>query len=169
MSEVLESSVVVRTLRRLGPTSLLLSGLSSLGRAFQRIDRAIAQAAAEKESPEDASRVRSVVADSRLVQMAERFVEAPSVAWRYSRVRPVVEGLAANVRALDMARRVRLIGWMIVVATVTRAGLFVIVGNRPSLVTLAIWGVVVAVGAIMMAAPAPIGVAWMEWRRRRGI
>jgi hypothetical protein len=169
MTDLFESSVVVRALKRMAGTSLIVSAFAAIGRAFQRVDRAIEQAAADKESAVDAARVRAIVADSRLVQAIERLCEAPSLAWRHSRARTVFDPVAANVRALDPGQRVRLLGWMIVVATVTRAGLFVLFGNRPSLVALAVWGVIVAVGAIMMAAPAPIAVAWTEWRKRRGL
>lgn len=166
---VLESSVIVRTLRRIVRTSLLVTGLSALGRGFRRIDRAIAQAAAEKNAAEDAPRVRAIIADSRLVQALDRLFSAPSVAWRYSRVRPLVESVQASVRQLDLGERIRLLGWMIVVAVVTRAALFVLVGNRPSAVTIGVWAIVAAIGAVMMSAPAQIGVAWVEWRRRRGL
>jgi hypothetical protein len=165
---VLESSVLVRTLRRVGRTSLLVTGLSALGRGFRRIDQAIAQAAAEKNAAEDAPRVRAIVAGSRLVQALDRLFSAPAVAWRYSRVRPIVESVQASVRELELSQRIRLLGWMIIVAVVTRAALFVLVGNRPSAVTLGIWAIVVVVGAFMMSAPAQIGAAWVDWRRRRG-
>jgi len=167
MNAVFESSVIVRTLRRWGPSSVLVAGLLAIGRAFRRVDEAIARAAADKASAEDHARARAIIADSRLVQAVERLFTAPAVAWRYSRVRPMVESIRDDVRALDPALRVRLLGWMIVVASVTRAALFVAVGNRPSAITLAVWGIVVAVGAIMMAAPASISVAWAEWRGRR--
>ena len=167
MNAVFESSAIVRTLRRFGQSSVLVAGLVAIGRAFRRVDEAIARAAADKASAEDHARARAIIADSRLVQAVERLFTAPAVAWRYSRARPIVESIQADVRALDPPQRVRLLGWMIVVAVVTRAALFVAVGNRPSAITLAVWGVVVAVGAIMMAAPSPISVAWVEWRERQ--
>ena len=167
MNPVFESSVIVRSLRRFGQSSRLVAGLVAIGSAFRRVDEAIARAAVDKASAEDHARARAIIADSRLVQAIERLFTAPAVAWRYSRARPIVESIQADVRALDPAQRVRLLGWMIVVAVLTRAALFVAVGNRPSAITLVVWGVIVAVGAIMMAAPAAISVAWADWKDRR--
>jgi hypothetical protein len=166
---VRESSVLVQTLRRAGRTSVVMRGLSAVGRAFRRFDAALARAAAEKQSGEDTARARAIIADSRVVQALERLFSAPSLAWQDSRVRPLVESIQGSVRQLELSQRVRLIGWMIVVAVMTRAALYVLVGNRPSAVTLGIWTIVVAIGVFMMAAPAQIGVAWVEWRQRRGL
>ncbi|MBZ5558170.1 MAG: hypothetical protein LAO77_12930 [Acidobacteriia bacterium] len=130
---------------------------------FERLDRAFARAAAEKESPDAEARAGAVIGDSRVAQTILWVAEATIVAWRASRARSLAGGVAGRVRALDVARRVHLIGWTLLVATVTRAGLYAAFA-RPSLVTLGIWGLVVAVGAIMMAAPASIAVAWSHRR-----
>lgn len=116
MSEVLESSAIVRAVRRLESTTRLAS-----------VDRAIAYALAEKASSDDESRVRAIVADSRLVQILERVFEAPALAWRHSRVRSAAEGMVVTFHALDVPQRIRLIGWTMVVAAVTRACLTVAV------------------------------------------
>jgi hypothetical protein len=164
----IESSVLVRTLRRVGRSSVLVNGVAAIARGFRRLDQAIAQAAADKDSADDRARVRAIIADSWLVGALERLFAAPEVAWRYSRVRPIAESIRDSVRALELHQRIRLLGWMIIVAVVTRAALFVLVGNRPSAITLAVWAVIVAIGALMMSASASIGVAWVDWRQRRG-
>src|SRR5262249_10509075 len=133
---VRDSSVLVQTFRRAARTSVIVAGFSAIGRWFRRLDQAIANAAAGKESPGDSARARAIIADSRVVQALERLFSAPSLAWQDSKVRPIVESIRDNVRQLQLAERVRLIGWMIVVAVVTRAALFVLIGNRPSVVTL---------------------------------
>ena len=92
---------------------------------------------------------------------------APGLAWQDSRTRPYVDTLVAAVRALSSAERVRLLGWMLAVALVTRAVLYVVSGAQLTMTTLVVWGMVMAVAAIMMAAAHPVANAWDDWNARR--
>ena len=72
-----------------------------------------------------------------------------------------------TVNALELSARVRLLGWMIVVAVATRAVLYALAGNALTISTLAVWGLLVGAGVVMMAAAPSVAVAWVEWRKRR--
>jgi hypothetical protein len=150
-----ESSVVVRMAR-------------AIGRTFRSIDNGLARAAAERNAADDAdgARVRRIIRDSRVVQFVDGLFAAPERAWRHSKSREIVIGAVSTINALELPQRVRLFGWMALVAIVTRGGIFVMTGNTPSSVTLAFWGVLAGVGAFMMAAPRQVAAAWLDWRQR---
>jgi hypothetical protein len=133
------------------------------------LDEGLANAAAAKDANAhgDAERVRAIVADSRLVQMLDGLFGAPAIAWRHSRVRAIVMRALESVAALELSQRVRLLGWMIIVAVTTRGVLYVLAGNSVTTLTLAVWGLLLGVGAFMMAACHSVAAAWVEWRNRR--
>jgi hypothetical protein len=167
---VADSSRVVQTFRRLMATSALGRGLRAIGGAFGALDAGMARAAADKDAhaDADAARIRALAADSRLVQALDRLFAAPEVAWEHSRVRTAVLSVRETIQALALWQRVRLLGWMIVVAVTTRAALYAMAGNPLTAPTLAVWGLIIGVGAVMMAAARSVAIAWVEWRRRRG-
>jgi hypothetical protein len=150
-------------------SSVVVRGVRAIARSLRSLDEGMTRAAADKDrrTEADAGRVRAIIADSRLVQAIERLFAAPAVAWPHSRVRAAVSRARHTVMALEPFQRVRLLGWMIVVAVTTRAALYVLAGNRVSSPTLAIWALVFGAGAFMMAVPRSVAVAWVEWRRRR--
>jgi hypothetical protein len=164
-----DSSRVVQAFRRLTATSALGRGLRAIGRAFGALDAGIARAAAEKDAnaDADAARIRALAADSRFVRALDRLFAAPDVAWEHSRARTFALSVRDTVRALEVWQRVRLLGWMIVVAVTTRGALYAMAGNPLTSPTLAVWGAVIGVGVVMMAAARSVAIAWVEWRRRR--
>ena len=167
---VADSSRVVQAFRRVTATSALGRWLRAVGRAFGALDAGMARAAAEKDAnaDTDAPRIRALAADSRLVRALDRLFAAPEVAWEHSRVRTMVLSVRDTVRALELWQRVRLLGWMMIVAVTTRAALYAMAGNPLTAASLAVWGVIVGVGVVMMAAARSVAIAWVEWRRRRG-
>jgi hypothetical protein len=161
---VADSSRLVQAFR----ASALGRGLRAIGRAFGALDAGMARAAAEKDAhaDADAARMRALAADSRLVQALDRLFAAPETAWAHSRARVAALSVRDTVRALELWQRVRLLGWMIVVAVTTRAVLYAMAGNPLTAPTLAAWGVIAGVGVVMMAAARSVAIAWVEWRRR---
>ena len=150
-------------------SSVIVRGVRAIGRTLRSLDDGLARAAADRNAREDAdeARVRAIVADSRLVRMVERLFAAPSLAWQHSRARSITRGAVDTFNALALPERVRLLGWMILVAVGTRAALYVLAGNAPTAATLTAWGAVAAVGLFMMAAAGAVAAAWVDWRRRR--
>lgn len=149
-------------------SSLVVRAIRAVARGLRSLDEGLARAAADKNAHADAEemRVRAIVADSRLVQLLDRLFAAPSLAWRHSRARVVVMSAIDAVSALELSQRVRLLGWMIVVAVTTRGALYVLAGNSVTMWTLSVWGLLFGVGLFMMAAARSVAVAWVEWRDR---
>ncbi len=150
-------------------SSLLVRAIRAAARGLRSLDEGLARAAAEKDAHADAEavRVRAIVADSRVVQLLDRLFAAPALAWRHSRVRVIVMSAIETVSALELSQRVRLLGWMIVVAVTTRGALYVLAGHSVTMWTLAVWGLLFGVGLFMMAAARSVAVAWVEWRKRQ--
>jgi hypothetical protein len=167
MSEWSESSVVVRTVRWLGQDSVIAGACRGVWRGLQRFDAAIVRAAADKDPHGDDERLRSVLEGSKVFQALDRLFSAPSLAWQDSRARGVYESTRAAFLELPMWQRVRLLGWMVLVALGTRIALYVFSRAEITRVTLLLWGLVAAVSALMMIAPQPVAAAWTDWRARR--
>jgi hypothetical protein len=167
MTSIIESSLVVRALRRVVQSSYVVGVFRFLGRGWTRIDDVLARAVADSRHIAGADRLADVAGDSRVFQMLDRVVNAPSAAWADSRVRPWFESSRAGVLALPPWQRVRLIGWMVVVGVVTRGAMYVLSGATLTNATLAIWAVVAALGAFMLTASRSVAAAWDDWKRRR--
>ena len=67
---------------------------------------------------------------------------------------------------LALWQRVRLLGWMVVVALATRIALYLFSRAPVTPITLLLWALVAAVAALMMIAPRPVAAAWSDWRAR---
>jgi hypothetical protein len=168
VNQILESSVVVRTLRWLTQDSFVASGVKSVLRLFGRVDRAFARASADKQSQIDPARITAILRSSAIVRVGDAMLSAPFAAWEHARVRPFVEDVRASVLAMSVAERIRLLGWMVAVALATRSVLYVLSGATLTGATLAVWGIVLMVSLIMMTAPRQIAAGWAEWKRRKG-
>lgn len=167
MSSVAETSVVVQTLKRLAEGSRVAGALRAMSAGFRRFEEAIARAAADKEGRADAERLSEIARGSRVVRALDAVLTAPEEAWRHSRTRTFVESARASVAAMPQPDRVRLLGWMVVVAVVTRALMYVWSGAELTAVTVAIWAVVAGAGVVMMSASRAVSAAWTEWRARK--
>jgi hypothetical protein len=162
-----ESSVVVRTARWLARDSIVAATGRRVWRTIKGFDAAIARAAADKDGSDDDERLRAVLRGSRVFNAFDRLFAAPSVAWESSRSREVFESTKAGFTSLPLWQRVRLIGWMVLVALATRIVLYLVSRAPVTGVTLILWGLVGAVSAVMMLVPRPVAAAWLDWRERR--
>lgn len=166
MSPWIDSSIVVRTARWLGQDSILAGACRAVWRGLKQFDAAIARAAADKDPAGDDERLRSVLQGSRVFQAVDRVFMAPSLAWETSRARGIFETTRAAVLELALWQRVRLLGWMVVVALATRIALYLFSRAPVTPITLLLWALVAAVAALMMIAPRPVAAAWSDWRAR---
>ena len=167
MTQWRESSVVVRTVSRLGRDGILAGACRAVWRGFKQFDAAIARAAADKNARTDDERLRSVLQGSRVFHAIDRIFSAPALAWQDSRARGVFESTRAAVLELPLWQRVRLLGWMVLVALVTRIALYLFSRADVTTVTLLLWAIVAGISALMMMAPRPVAAAWTDWRARR--
>ena len=163
----LESSVVVRTARWLTRESWLAAAVKAGVGVFRRLDEAVARASADKDSSIEPVRFDAMVEESWVVRTLAAVFSAPFDAWDHSRLRPFVDSLRRTVDAMAPWERVRLLGWMLSVGVVTRAGLFVAGGDEVTTTTGIVWGGALAVAVLLMRACRQIAVAWQVWNERR--
>ncbi len=166
MNQILESSVVVRTFRWLTQDSVVASGVKSVLRFFGCVDRAFARASADKASHADPAHLTAILRASAIVRAGDALFSAPFAAWEHARVRPLFDEVRAGVVAMSLPQRVRLAGWMLAVALITRAALYVLSGATVTSATLAVWGVVLMLALVLMTASRQIAVGWNEWKQR---
>jgi len=162
-----ESSVVVRTVRWLGRDSLIAGACRAVWRGVTRFDAALVRAAADKDPRSDDERLRSVLEGSKVFHALDRLFSAPALAWQDSRARGVFESTRDAFLELPLWQRVRLLGWMVLVALVTRIALYLFSRAEVTTITLLLWALVAGVSALMMMAPRPVAAAWTDWRARR--
>ena len=162
-----DSSFVVRMVRWLGQDSPIARACCAIGRGLRRLDSAIARAAADKDAQRDDEQLRAVLQGSRVFHAIDRLFSAPALAWQDSRARQVFESTRDAFLDLPLWQRVRLLGWMVVVALCTRVALYLVSGEAVTTITLLLWAMVAGVGALMMGAPRPVAAAWTDWRARR--
>lgn len=167
MSAWRDSSVIVRTVRWLGEDSVVAGAWRAVRGGFTRVDAAIARAAADKDARSDDERLRAVLEGSRVFHAIDRLFSAPALAWHDSRARDVYESTRVAFLELPLWQRVRLLGWMVLVALVTRIALYLYSGADVTTVTVILWGLLAGVSALMMAAPRQVAAAWTDWRARR--
>lgn len=162
-----ESSIVARAFRRLGQGSVVAGGFRAIARTLRRFDDAIVRAAADKDAHNDDERLRAVLEGSRVFHAIDRVFSAPSLAWQDSRARGVYESTRSSFLELPLWQRVRLLGWMVIVALLTRIALYLFSRADVTTVTVLLWALVASVSALMMIAPRPVAAAWTDWRARR--
>lgn len=167
MNPILESSVLVRTLRWLARDSFVARGVKAVLGSFARVDEAFARAAAEKESHDDPEQLGVILRGSAIVRAADAVLSAPSAAWESARVRPIVDDIRRTIASMPVPQRIRLLGWMLGVALLTRAALYVLSGATLTSATLAVWAVVAIVALIMMTVSQQIAIGWHDWNERR--
>ena len=167
MNRVVESSVVVQTIRWLARESAVAAWMRRAVRPFQRLDDAFARASTDKASRLDPVRLHTLIRESRAVRTLDQLFSLPSSAWVHSRARPFVESIAQTVAAMRVWERIRLLGWMLAVAVTTRAALYMASGEPATAATLAIWGMVILASLLMIAGARQIAVAWEHWNRRK--
>jgi hypothetical protein len=167
MNRVVESSVVVQTLRWLARESVVAAWVRRALRPFQRLDDAFARASADKASQVDPVHLYALIRESRAVRTLDQAFSLPSSAWVHSRARPFIESIAQTVAVMPVWERIRLLGWMLAVAVITRAALYMAGGEPVTAATLAVWGMVILTALLMIVGSRHIAVAWEQWNRRR--
>jgi hypothetical protein len=167
VTEWQESSVVVRSARWLGRESLVAGMIRGVWRRLRAFDAAVARAAADKDGHGDDERLRAVLRGSKVFNAVDRLFAAPALAWEDSRTRGAYESTKSAFLALPLWQRVRLIGWMVLVALTTRIALYLVSRAPVTAVTVILWALVALAGALMMLSPRPVAAAWTDWRARR--
>lgn len=157
-----ESSRVLGGLRRIVRGSLLYAALTRLGRSLSGQSSWIGTWLARHPPSRDFPHATRLIATSALFGAIERFFIVTARAWQGSTAKRVV--VDQTIAPLEPWQRVRLVGWVIIVAAITHAGLSAstLLDNwRARLV----WALMLGVGVTMVAACRPVAAAWRNWRR----
>lgn len=164
---IAEGSVVIRAVAGawagFGRVSRQVAGLA------ERVDTAAGRARSSPPDPADEARVKQVLASSRLVRWIDAAIDVPPRAWRTSRVRAWLEPMARDFRSQPPADQVRLVGWMLLVATVTHIVLVVAFGEAVGWPTYTAWTVFLAVVCVPTFWSGGVVAAWTNrspWVRR---
>lgn len=110
--------------------------------------------------------VVSVVRTSLLLSAVARAFEGSARAYRHSAVAAAASGIIEGISRLETWQRIRLLGWMLFVATLT-AGLvagFGDIGSRTLLI--GIWAAAIGLACGMVLGSRPIAAAWEDYRAR---
>jgi len=180
MGRALESSVILQFARRVAGGSLVCRGLAAIGRAgvgavrlaialVQRTDAAFSRARAAKPDADDETRVKAVLAESRLVKWVDAAIDVPQRAWASSAVRRWLEPIVGEVRAQPAALQVRLVGRMLVVAGLTHIVLVLLFSEPVGWPTWAAWATFLALASIPVIWSQGVVAAWANrrpWVRR---
>lgn len=167
LKRIAEGSVVIRA---------LAAGWSWFGRASRRvvaltqqIDEAAGRARVTPPDPADEARVKEVLGNSRLVRLIDRAIDVPPRAWKSSAVRAWLEPTAREFLAQPAADQVRLVGWMLIVATVTHIVLVVAFGEAVGWPTWTAWSIFIALVCVPTFWSRGVVAAWANrspWVRR---
>lgn len=179
MSRALESSVVLRSARRVAEGSLVWRGLAAIGRAghwaatfaitlVRHADAAFARARTARPD-DDEPRVKAVLLESRLVRWIDAALDVPDRAWASSAVRRWLAPLVAEFRMLSAARQVQLAGLMLVVAELTHIVLVLMFAEPVGWPTLVAWATYLAIASVPVIWSPGVVAAWANrgpWVRR---
>ncbi|MBI3494350.1 MAG: hypothetical protein HY047_21595 [Acidobacteria bacterium] len=160
MSNVLDTSLLVQTVKR----------------AAARIRQLNATSASPRYSPpdpaprrDDDARVTEVLENSRLLRWIDAAIDVPPRAWKSSALRRYVEPIAREFLTLSSADRLRVIGWVVVVATATHIALVVAFAEPIGWPTWVAWLSFLALASVPVAWPSGVVAAWANrrpWVRR---
>ena len=161
-----DSSRVVAVLRRVCRGSVICTVLVRLKRSLSSRSSWIAGQLARHPPSRDFPHAMRVVTTSRLLGAIDHFFLAMIRGWQGSAVRRVLI-VDSRIAELETWQQVRLLGWVVVVATLTHGALAyatVFHGWRG----LAVWIAILMTGLFLIAACRPVAVAWRNWRRPPG-
>ena len=171
MNVFVESSLVIRWLRRVVSSSIVCTFLVVLARPVLRAARHVEELIARGVTPRDdaaaLARVTVMAEDSRLLTVVKGWLALPSATWRHSAAAGCVEAALHQLRGLEPWQRVRLIGWMLFVAVLTYR---LLVGfSDPSIrsVDLMVWGGMLALALGLMWGCRDVALAWVHWVHAR--
>jgi hypothetical protein len=167
MRSVLETSVLYRAvaaaLRLVGGATRRAAGMA------QRVDAAAGRARSTPVDPADEARVREVLAHSRLVRAIDAAIDVPPRAWRSSALRAWLAPMARDFRSQPAAEQIRLIGWAVIVATLTHIVLVVAFGEPVGWPTWTVWLSFLALACVPVFSSQGVVAAWANrrpWVRR---
>ena len=159
---VADSSVFVGMIRQLCRGSVTCAAAVRVARSLSLQSSWIGTRLASHPPSRDFPGARQTASTSRILGLADGVFLAASSAWRGSAVKQVVFDSVA-VR-LETWQRIRLAGWVIVVAATVHAlgsGASLHLSNAP-----AGWALALAGGALLMAGCRLAARAWGSWRGR---
>ncbi len=166
MNVFVESSLVIRWLRRVVSTSRLCAFLAAVARPMLRAARRVEDLIARGVTPHDEAaalaRVTVVVEDSRLLTVVKGWLAIPCATWRHSAAGKWVESVLRHVRALEPWQRVRLIGWMLFVAVLTYRLMVGFGDPSARSVALMVWGGMLALSLGLMWGCRKVASAWVH-------
>ena len=165
LSRTWQSSQVIGLLRRIGRGSLVCLVIVRLGRSLSSRSSWIAKQFASRPPSRTFPHATRMAATSTVLTAVEHFFVRTARAWRQSAVKVAL--IDRVIAPLEAWQRVRLIGWVIVVAAITHAMLG-FATLFPSWRGLVMWVFVLVIGISLIVACRPIAVAWRSWRRPPG-
>jgi hypothetical protein len=135
--------------------------------AARRVDSALGRVPLPDPDPADEERVKTLLASSRLVMWIDSALEIPGRAWRSSAVRRWTQPSLDAVRLLPPAGRIRLLGWMLVVATITHIVLVLAIAEPVGWPTWVAWLSFVSAAAVAACWPSEVLAAWATSKIRQ--
>lgn len=168
---LIESSVVLRWVRRVAGASVVCRVLALVIRAVSgALSSAERQFASRVPLRDDATEQAGIdtMTNSRILRVIRRESARLERAARASLVLGSVSSAVGPFRALEIGQRVRLIGWMLLVAVVTRAlAAQALEASAPGAPAVVGWTVALLVAVGMMRGSAVIASAWIHRRDAR--
>lgn len=156
------SSAVVGAVRRVAAGSVVCAEAAATNRRLRRAREGIIVGLGGEWSAEQELRstehLVALAAKSRLIAGLSSVIDAPITAWHGSGLRRLQDSMLS----LDLRLRVRLVGWVIVLAVVTHAALLGVFGVRVEVVGWTIRAGLAAAGLAVMWRPGALAAAWKE-------
>lgn len=163
-SGVLEGSSVMRLLRRIIAGSVICQRLLAAMRWVGRIEeRILAGLRTEWSAEQEMQQFLAIAGDSRAARfLSQLILSAPRAAWHEASVRRLLDPMLK----LERPDRIRLVGWMLVIAVLTHAVILAAFGISTDALGWSFRAAVGALGVFITWRPRAIGDAWDDRRRR---
>ncbi len=168
----MDSSVVVRHIRRLAAGSVVCARVSAITRwpdvaswlrqTRQRIVVGLGGAWSAEEERRTVEQLDALASSSRLVAGLSSVVTAPLPAWRASGLRRVLQGILS----WDFEHKIGVASWAIIVAVLTHTALLAVLGEPVYALGWSVRLGLVAAGVIGLRWPEPVAAAWKDRQTR---
>jgi hypothetical protein len=156
-------SVVVRSARRMCADSLLYKSAAAILRPSMAHLGAPVAPETEAQSRQAIEGLWRTLVESRPGRAATRGIAPLSSAWRHSRVAAEYDA----VLRMDPARRVTMLGWILLVMTLSSGVVKALSAEPWPALSMLIWAVAAGAAALLMARPREVAAAWQAYRGRR--
>ena len=158
----IDSSAVVHLIRPVVETSVVCAAVVStvhwLRRTRERIVVGLGGKRSAQQTTRDSQQLDALAADSRLIAALSSLWTIPSIAWRESGVKHLLD----PILGMDLLNRTRMSGCIIVIAVMTHTVLLAVLGVPVHEVGWAIRGGLVVVCVIVVRWPEPFAAAWRD-------